>query len=75
MSVSDCSLEVIVAWTALSSVPSTCRFSMSPSKVSAAALQRSSRPTLPASWMTQMPLVRPSSLSFSPTASPAMVSL
>jgi hypothetical protein len=72
---SACSLDVIVEVTALSSVPSTCRFSTFPPAVSATAPHRSSSPTLPASWMTQRTLPKPSSLSRSPTARPAIVSL
>ena len=52
----------MVAVTALSSVPSTWTLVRSPPNDSAAALHRSSSATLPASWITQMPLVSPSVL-------------
>ena len=54
---SACSFDLMVAFTSASFVPSTWRFVIVPPKVVAAALQRSSRPTLPASWITQSAFV------------------
>ena len=57
------------------SVLSTWRFVSVPVKVDLAPAQRCSRPTLPASWMTQSAFFTPASLSCSPAALPASVSL
>ena len=60
------SADSIVACEPARSVLSVCRFVMSPPNVEAAARQRSSSAMLPGSWMTQIALVTPASVSCSP---------
>ncbi len=72
---SACSFDFSGAFTSASLVPSTWRFAIWPENALAAEEQRSSRPTLPASWITQSAFFRPASPRRLPTASPATVSL